>query len=110
MARLEISALAQSNHLPQLGSIGDFKKAATVKAKLRRMGRATRAAHTLELRKSAVARFQQKNMSETESTVGKMMLKTTSCRTKNGLSILFNFVTCLFGLCKTGKTSKIARY
>ena len=65
-----------------------MRKAATVKKKLRRTGRATRIAQVPELWKLAVASLPQKNMSEKESIVGRMMLNTTSWRSMNKFSIL----------------------
>ena len=65
-----------------------MRKAATVKKKLRRTGRATRIAQVAELWKLAVVSLPQKNMSEKESIVGRMMLNTTSWRSVNRFSIL----------------------
>ena len=65
-----------------------MRKAATVKKKLRRTGRATRIAQVAELWKLAVGSLPQKNMSEKESIVGRMMLNTTSWRSMNKFSIL----------------------
>ena len=59
-----------------------------VKKKLRITGRATRAAQVFELWNSAVASLAQSRMSDRESIVGRMMLKTSSWKRMNKFSKL----------------------